>query len=178
VAAFVSALAAATQATSEAPLLETHEPLPPLAGEATRVTRSARPGDADEEDPIAPPPEPAPVAYDPTSSATLEMLAVTGPEQTTSQQPVLPAARTRVVERVGATAAGTLEPARPTPTLMPAVDAIDEPRVTVRSMTVSPAWDGVATEATRRSAPPRLRWILTGALFGLALALIIALVLR
>jgi serine/threonine-protein kinase len=164
--AFASALLTAAQTTSEASLPDTQEPLPPLSGEKTRVTMGAAPpGEGDEEDPIAPPPEAVAVKRDVIGGPTLEMLAVTAPEETTAMT-----ARSLA-------AAGTLELGGATPKIM---SAVPEPRPTARSMaavgtTVPPSgrW-----QVAREAWLPRVRWILTGAIVGVTLALVLALLLR
>jgi eukaryotic-like serine/threonine-protein kinase len=188
----VAAFTAAAAETVALPELQgAEEPLPPLAGEATRITTAQAQPSEDELDPPAPPPEPrapnaprapaAPQAPEPASNgqalggATLEMAAVNPPEdatgETTSEQPTLPSLKTMLVAKPPHPQPVPSD-ARPTPQSLPA-----EPRVTLKSMSAAAApWDSVAVDVTKRSlaAGMRARWILTGALIGLVVALALA----
>jgi hypothetical protein len=167
--AFVTALSAAAQTTSDAALPETQEPLPPLAGEATRITNSGDTTAAaeDADDPIAPPPSDVGL-----KGPTLEMPTVPVPEEATGEQPAptLPPVRTLVVERMSPRSPGT--PGTPP-------QPLEEPRVTLKTMNAvtEGSWDRVAVDATRQSPlmNPRARWIAVGALLGLALAMVFVL---
>jgi hypothetical protein len=83
--------------------------------------------------------------------------------------------------------AGSFGPTRDTPKVVSAVvagvtaksmNAVAAPSVTAKSVIVAGGWERVAVDVTRRSGMPRIRWVLTGALFGLALALVVVLLLR
>jgi serine/threonine protein kinase len=151
VAMFVNALVSTAQGTSEAALPDAHEPLPPLLGEATYITEAARPADGDEaEDPVAPPPEDIAVKSLAIAGPTIEMPAVQAPEFLRDTPKLMLAVP-----------APPPEPPRDTPEV-----AVTVPSITARTNAIRDA-----TDATRLLGLPRARWIFTGALFGLALAL-------
>jgi serine/threonine protein kinase len=151
VADFVTALRAAVGVREPSlPDAASQPELPPLAGEATRITRA---GDtaaleavrADLEDPVAPPP--APVLGGPTY-----------------QMPV-----------VASNDDGTAESLPPLKTLvMQPVNGAAPPPVTLKSMatvTKPTGWDAVAGDPTRNtSGPLRLRWMLFGLVVGVGAA--------
>jgi serine/threonine protein kinase len=184
---FVGALQAA--AAVKEPSLPTDagagDELPPLAGDATRITiagdaasvEAARAADA--EDPPAPPPEDAAPSKEPRTpripspqpvlgGPTYEMPAVATNEEGTDEQAPLPSLSTLVVQKLSD---GTTPPA---PTAA-ANSGPQEPRVTLKTMNAATApagWEALVTDATRSVvAPARWLWILVGLLFGVAAAL-------
>jgi serine/threonine protein kinase len=192
VAEFVAALADAAQ-VKEPSLpgeVAAQDELPPLDGEATRITlagdaasvEAARAADA--EDPPAPPPEDAAPSKEPLTPTipspqpilggamlggpTYEMPAVVTNEEGTDEQPPLPSLSTLVVQKLSD---GSTPPA---PAPAPATP-LNEPRVTLKTMNAATAphgWDSIATDATRSVASPsRWLWLFLGLVFGIVAAL-------
>jgi hypothetical protein len=160
------------------------EELPPLAGEATRITSSSNGVDtaaADAEDPPAPPPTDAAPTKEPRTptipspmpvlgGATYEMPAVRTNEESTEEKPPLASLSTLVVQKLADA---------PTPKSQP---QLSEPRVTLKTMSAATAprgWDTVAGDATRSvMVPSRWVWILLGVIAGMSAALLVVYLLR
>ncbi len=187
VAEFERALVDASAAPREPSLAETSGELPPLAGEATRVTMAQLTTDAeraraDEEDPPVPPPEdrapvkeprtptiksPSPILGGPElGGPTNEMPAVASADEPTAtdEKPPLASLSTMVVNSMrggGGNGAGQRTP--------------EEPRVTLKSMAATTAptgWDAVKDDRTQTVRPPsRWLWIVVGMLAGVLVAL-------
>ncbi len=187
VAELIAALDGAA-ARSEPSLAEAapEDELPPLAGEATRITvtdGAAGAADADADDAPAPPPDDAPPAKEPRTPTIPSPLPVLGghtdemtavrPEDGTTEQAPLPSLSTMVVERLSD---GTTPPSSPVP------PPLQEPRVTLKTMKAAPApidWDAAAKDATKTiREPPRWLWIVVGAIGGIFLALFTVYLLR
>jgi serine/threonine-protein kinase len=174
--------------------------LPPLAGEATRITvagdaaTQAAAAAADAEDPPAPPPTDAAPTKEPRTptipsplpvlgGATYEMPAVAAPsadgsEATEEQKPPLASLSTLVVQKLSGGEMPT--PKSQTQPTLP-VRTIDEPRVTLKTMkaATAPEWAAVAGDKTKSIRVP-MRWImlLCGVILGIAAALVAVYVLR
>jgi serine/threonine-protein kinase len=192
VADFVTALqqAAAVREPS-LPDATNAEELPPLAGEATRITSSDGNGvdhaAADAEDPPAPPPTDAAPTKEPQTptipspdavlggpmlgGATYEMPVVATNEEATDEKAPLPSLSTLVVQKLADSAT--------TPKSQP---QLHEPRVTLKTMSAATApsgWESVAGDATRSiHAPSRWVWILLGVVAGMTAALLVVYFLR
>ena len=156
--------------------------LPPLSGEATRVTWAAgvfSPNATAREDDQAPlaatpadgavasheveprtptVPSPSPILGGPTA----EMAALTSADERTDEQPALPPLSTLRVARPEASSPGR--------------GALAEPRITLKTMTAHAAtdrWNSVGADATQSTRlPARLIWIFIGLALGLATAFI------
>lgn len=169
-------------ATREPALVDSQAELPPLAGEATRVSVTPAPGEAggDDDEPAPPPEDAAPPkeARTPTVPRPLPLLggpsneitAVT-PDVTSEHAPAPP------------TASGEHAPLPPLKTLVAdeggngkgARALPEEPRVTLKTMgavTAPRGWEAVATDSTKNtlSTPSRLRWLILGLLCGALIA--------
>jgi eukaryotic-like serine/threonine-protein kinase len=166
--------------------------LPPLTGEATRITATgddARAADdnaraADSDDPPAPPPEDAAPSKEPRTPTipspspllggpTYEMPAVASNDEPTDERAPLPSLSTLVVEKLSDGS---------TPPSSPMAAPLGEPRVTLKTMNAATApsgWEAVAGDPTRSIyTPPRWMWILVGLLFGIVAALTAVYLLR
>ena len=188
---FVTALeqAAAVKEPS-LPDAKPEDELPPLAGEATRVTLAdgsvgePRAGDSDAEDPPAPPPEDAAPSKEPRTPTipsampilggpTYEMPAVASNDEATDERAALPSLSTLVVQKLSD---GSTPPSSPMP------PALNEPRVTLKTMNAATApsgWESVAGDPTKSIyAPSRWLWILVGVVAGMAAALVAVYFLR
>ena len=184
---FVAALEAAV-AVKEPSLGETaaEDELPPLAGEATRITVAGggAADDADDgDDAPAPPPDDAAPSKEPRTPTipsalpllgghTDEMTAVR-PDEVTGEQAPLPSLSTMVVERLSD---GT------TPPSSPKAAPQHDPKITLKTMKAAPApidWEAAAKDATKTiREPPRWLWMVVGAIGGIALALFAVYLLR
>jgi serine/threonine protein kinase len=192
VADFERALVDAAAAPREPALAEPSGELPPLAGEATRVTMpslsAAERAAADAEDPPAPPPEdrapskeprtptlqsPTPILGGPThemptvlGGPTNEMPVASADEPT--ERPPLPGLSTMVVQSISA---GNGQSPR-----------VAEPRVTLKTMSAATApsgWDAVRDDRTHQIRPPsRWLWVALGMAVGIVAALITVYALR
>jgi hypothetical protein len=195
VADFVAALeaAAAVKEPSLPNAVPDEDELPPLAGEATRITGAGdAPSDAeladaaDAEDPPAPPPEDAPPSKEPRTPTipspmavlglggpTYEMPAVVSNEESTEERVPLPSLSTLVVQKLSD---GSTPPSSPMPR------PINEPRVTLKTMNAATApsgWEAVGADATKSVyAPPRWLWLILGVFAGIAAALTVMFLLR
>jgi serine/threonine-protein kinase len=186
---FVTALeqAAAVKEPS-LPDASPQDELPPLAGEATRITTTdGEAGDhraADADDPPAPPPEDVAPSKEPRTPTipspspllggpTYEMPAVASNDEPTDERAALPSLSTLVVQKLSDGS---------TPPSSPMAPPLGEPRVTLKTMNAATApsgWDAVSGDATRSIyTPPRWMWILVGLLFGIVAALTAVYVLR
>jgi len=179
---FVTALqqAAAVKEPS-LPDASPQDELPPLAGEATRITvadgeaSDGRAADAD--DPPAPPPDDAAPSKEPRTPTipspspllggpTYEMPAVASNDEATDDGAPLPSLSTLVVQKLSDGS---------TPPSSPMAPPLGEPRVTLKTMNAATApsgWEAVAGDPTKSIyAPSRWMWILVGLLFGIVAAL-------
>ncbi|HSN31363.1 MAG TPA: serine/threonine-protein kinase, partial [Ideonella sp.] len=189
VADFIEALrAAALEAPPVADAAPAEDELPPLAGEATRITvaegADARAGADDDDDPPAPPPDDAAPSKEPRTPTISSPLAVLGgptdelpalaADETTDAHAPLPSLSTMLVQNLsdGSTAPPAATP--PAATVAPA-RAPGEPRVTLKSMKSANApidWEAAAGDATKTvTPPPQWLWILVGVVAGVAVAL-------
>ncbi|MGZ3438457.1 MAG: serine/threonine-protein kinase [Polyangia bacterium] len=185
VADFIGALEAAAAAREPALPIDAvaADELPPLAGEATRITIANDPASieaaraADAEDPPAPPPEDVAPSKEPRTptipsppavlgGSTYEMPVVAGNEEGTDEQAPLPSLSTLVVQKLSD---GSTAPA-PTPQA-----PLNEPRVTLKTMNAATApagWESVTSETTRSvRLPARWLWLIVGLLVGIFAAL-------
>ncbi|HXU68825.1 MAG TPA: serine/threonine-protein kinase [Polyangia bacterium] len=169
--------------------------LPPLTGEATRITvagdeaTKAAAAAADAEDPPAPPPTDMAPAKDPVTpripspepvlgGETHEMAAVLDDGQSSGERAPLPSLSTLVVQKLSdaemPTPKSQAQPYLPARTL-------DEPRVTLKTMkaATAPGWEGVAGDKTKSiRAPSRWLLLIAGVLVGVIAALIAVYALR
>jgi serine/threonine protein kinase len=174
VAEFVAALLFA--AAADNPSVAERE-LPPLDGEATRITAAEQSPDAahaDEEDPVAPPPEDAaphkeprtptiPVPMPILDGPSNEITAINPEEATREHHTPLPAVLPSRVDERASQRAVTRPPIS------------DGPRVTLKTMSAATGpkgWDAVAADGTRDvgTMQGKLRWLLLGLLVGAVLA--------
>jgi serine/threonine-protein kinase len=161
--------------------------LPPLAGEATRITvgDGGHDGGAhdDAEDQPAPPPADAAPSKEPRTPTIPSPLPVLGgvtdemtavrPDDATGERAALPSLSTLVVEKLSDGS---------TPPSSPMAPPLSEPKITLKTMKAATApidWDAAAKDATKSIyTPPRWLWILVGAVGGIALALFVVLLMR